>query len=41
MTINEVSDVCNVQGMHQVIFYGNEAVRLRAFCQMYRIESIA
>lgn len=37
MTINECPDVCDVKGMHQVIFYGNEAKRLRAFCQMYGI----
>ena len=37
MTINECPDACDVQGMHQIIFYGNEAKRLRAFCQMYGI----
>ena len=37
MTINEVDDVCDVKGMHQVIFYGNYAKQLRAFCQLYSI----
>ena len=37
MTINEVADVCDVKGMHQIIFYGNHARQLRAFCQMYGI----
>jgi hypothetical protein len=37
MTINEVADVCDVKGMHQCIFYGNQARRLRAFCQLYGI----
>ena len=39
MTINELDDVCDVKGMHQVIFYGNYARQLRAFCQMYQIEA--
>ena len=38
MTINEVDDVCDVKGMHQVIFYGNYAKQLRTFCQLYGIE---
>lgn len=37
MTINEVKDVCDVKGMHQVIFYGNCAKQLHAFCQLYNI----
>jgi L-fucose isomerase-like protein len=37
MTINEVDDVCDVKGMHQVIFYGNYAKQLRTFCQLYGI----
>jgi L-fucose isomerase-like protein len=37
MTINEVSDVCDVKGMHQIIFYGNHAAELRAFCQLHGI----
>jgi hypothetical protein len=41
MTINECPDACDVKGMHQVIFYGNEAKRLRAFCQMYGIQAVS
>jgi len=37
MTINEVDDVCDVKGMHQVIFYGDYARQLRTFCQLYGI----
>lgn len=37
MTINEVADVCDVQGMHQTIFFGNHARELRSFCQLYGI----
>jgi len=40
MTINEVDDVCDVKGMHQIIFYGNCARHLRSFCQLYGIEPI-
>ena len=40
MTINEVEDVCDVKGMHQIIFYGNRADDLRKFCQLYDIEVI-
>jgi hypothetical protein len=40
MTINEVDDVCDVKGMHQVIFYGNYARQLRTFCQLYGIEAV-
>lgn len=41
MTINEVRDVCDVKGMHQIIFYGNHAKRLRAFCQLYGIQVVS
>jgi hypothetical protein len=37
MTIDEVPDVCDVQGMHQAIFFGNHARELRLFCQLYGI----
>ncbi len=37
LTINEVTDACDVKGMHQVIIYGNHARQLRAFCQLYGI----
>lgn len=40
MTINEVDDVCDVKGMHQIIFYGNYAKPLRTFCQLYSIEVV-
>ena len=40
ITINEVEDVYDVKGMHQVIFYGNHAKELRTFCQLYGIEAI-
>jgi hypothetical protein len=39
MTINELDDVCDVKGMHQVIFYGNYAKQLRTFCQLYGIDA--
>ena len=41
MTINEVDDVCDTQGMHQVIFYGNHARALKTFCQLQRIEAVS
>lgn len=40
MTVNEVSDVCDVKGMHQIIFYGNHGAELRAFCQLYGIQTL-
>ncbi len=40
MTINEVSDVCEVKGMHQIIFYGNHAADLRTFCQLHSIQVV-
>jgi hypothetical protein len=40
MTINEVQDVCDVKGMHQIIFYGNHAQGLRTFCRMVGIEAV-
>lgn len=38
MTVDEVDDVCDVKGMHQIIFYGRHARQLRTFCQMHGIE---
>jgi hypothetical protein len=38
MTINEVDDVCDVKGMHQIIFYGNYAKQLHSFCRLYDIK---
>jgi L-fucose isomerase-like protein len=40
MTINELDDVCDVQGMHQTVVYGNHARQLKAFCQFYGIEPV-
>ncbi len=40
MTINEVDDVCDVKGMHQIIFYGDYAEQLRTFCQLYDIKVV-
>lgn len=37
MTIDGVDDVCDVEGMHQIIFYGNYGRQLRTFCQLYGI----
>jgi len=39
--INEVEDACETKGMHQIIFYGDHARQLRAFCQLYGIEVIS
>jgi hypothetical protein len=41
MTIDEVDDVCDVQGMHQIVFYGNGTKQLRRFCQLYGIEALS
>ena len=40
MTINEVDDVCDVKGMHQIIFLGNYAKQLRTFCQLCGISVV-
>lgn len=40
ITINEVDDVCDVKGMHQIIFYGSYTKNLRAFCQLFGIEAV-
>ncbi len=40
MTINEVDDVRDVKGMHQIIFYGNYARRLRIFCELNAIKAL-
>jgi hypothetical protein len=40
MTVNELDDVCDVKGMHQVIFYGNYAKQLQAFCQLCGIDVV-
>ncbi|HQE81801.1 MAG TPA: twin-arginine translocation signal domain-containing protein [Candidatus Hydrogenedentes bacterium] len=41
MTINEVADVCDVKGMHQVIFCGDHGRSVRAFCQLYNIPVVS
>lgn len=40
ITINELEDVCDVKGHHNVLFYGNYAKRLRQFAQLYGIEVV-
>lgn len=40
MTVNELDDVCDVKGMHQVIFYGNYAKQLQAFCRLWGIDVV-
>jgi L-fucose isomerase-like protein len=40
MTINEVQDVCDVKGMHQIVFYGDCAPQLHTFCRLYGIEVV-
>jgi len=40
MTINEAEDVCDVKGMHQIIFYGDYVGQLRTFCGLYGIEVV-
>jgi len=40
ITINEVDDVCDVKGMHQIVFLGNYARQLRTFCQLYGISVV-
>jgi len=37
MTINELRDVTEMKGAHQIIFAGNHARQLRAFCQLMGI----
>ena len=41
MTINEVADVCDVKGMHQVIFCGDSRGSVRALCQLYNIPVVS
>ncbi len=40
LTIDGVDDVCDVKGMHQTIFLGDYAKRLRAFCQLMGIPAV-
>lgn len=39
-TLNELDDVCDLQGHHLSLIYGNYAKDLRTFCQLYDIEVI-
>ena len=42
MTINELSDVCDVKGQgheHLIIFYGSHVRQLKTFCRLYGIET--
>jgi len=39
-TINELDDVCDVQGHHLSLVYGNYASQLRSFCQLYGIQVV-
>jgi hypothetical protein len=41
LSINEVDDVCDVKGMHQIVFYGDHGKQLRAFCQMSGVEAVS
>lgn len=41
VSIDDVKDVCDVKGMHQVIFYGNYGRALRTFCQLHGIEAVS
>jgi L-fucose isomerase-like protein len=39
-TLNEPSDVCDVQGHHQTLIYGNFGKEMRTFCRLYGIEVV-
>lgn len=41
MTINEVEDVRDVKGMHQIIFFGHHGRALHAFCHLLGIRDVA
>ena len=40
ITINEVEDVCDVQGHHNVLFYGDYARKLRQFARLYGLRLV-
>jgi len=40
ITVNELDDVCDVKGHHDVLFCGNHAGRLRQFCGLYGIKAV-
>jgi L-fucose isomerase-like protein len=39
-TLNELDDVCDLQGHHLSLIYGNHARDLRTFCQLLGIEVV-
>jgi hypothetical protein len=39
-TLNELDDVCDLQGHHLTLIYGNHAKELRTFCRLYDIELV-
>jgi len=40
LVLDRIDDVREVQGHHQVVFYGNHRREIEAFCQMYSIDLI-
>ncbi|RJP22604.1 MAG: hypothetical protein C4527_21535 [Candidatus Omnitrophota bacterium] len=40
ITINELDDVCDVKGHHNVLFYGDYAKRLRQFARLFGMEVV-
>ena len=40
IAMDNIEDVRDVQGFHQVVFYGNHRRALRDFCQMYGIKAV-
>ena len=41
LRIDGVADVCDVKGMHQIVFYGQHGRQLRTFCQLHGIEVVS
>jgi len=37
LALKDVEDVCDVKGMHQIIFHGDHAKELRTFCRLFGI----
>jgi len=40
VALDNVADVRDVEGFHQVLIYGNYVHQLRAFCQLFGIEAV-
>ena len=38
--VDDIPDIVDVQGFHQIFFYGNHARQLRAYCQMFGIQTL-